>query len=107
MTKLRIRIYNWSPRKGLFEESDPKEFTNLYTITSISWKKDGSRLALVNFKYWPLYFSHQSSKTLPFKGNLTGCVDLYDCSLKKQLYKGKFEMTYVGLSQVRLDFNIF
>jgi intraflagellar transport protein 172 len=79
LTKLRIRIYNWSPRKGLFEESDPKEFTNLYTITSISWKKDGSRLAL---------------------GNLTGCVDLYDCSLKKQLYKGKFEMTYVGLSQV-------
>ena len=34
------------------------------------------------------------------KGNLTGCVDLFDCSLKKQLYKGKFEMTYVGLSQV-------
>jgi len=45
----------------------------------MAWKRDGSKLAI---------------------GNLTGCVDLYDCSLKKQLYKGKFEMTYVGLSQV-------
>ncbi len=27
-------------------------------------------------------------------------MDLFDCSLKKQLYKGKFEMTYVGISQV-------
>lgn len=43
----RLRIFNWSPRKGLFEESDPKEFTNLYTITAISWKRDGSRLAVV------------------------------------------------------------
>lgn len=75
----RLRVFNWSPRKGLFEESEPKEIPNYYTITSIAWKKDGSKLAI---------------------GNLTGCVDLYDCSLKKHLYKGKFEMTYVGLSQV-------
>lgn len=45
----RLRIYNWSPRKGLFEEADPKEFTNIYTITSIAWKKDGSRLAIVTY----------------------------------------------------------
>jgi intraflagellar transport protein 172 len=75
----RIRMYNWSPRKGLFEEGEPKELTNFYTITSMAWKYDGSKLAV---------------------GNLTGCVDWYDCSLKKQLYKGKFEMTYVGVSQV-------
>lgn len=43
----RLRVFNWSPRKGLFEENEPKEFTNLYTITSIAWKKDGSRLAIV------------------------------------------------------------
>lgn len=75
----RLRVFTWAARKGLFEENDPKEFTNYYSITSVSWKKDGSRLAI---------------------GNLTGCVDLFDSSLKKQLYKGKFEMTYVGLSQV-------
>ena len=34
------------------------------------------------------------------QGSLSGCVELFDCSLKKQLYKGKFEMTYVGASQV-------
>lgn len=75
----RLRIFTWAARKGLFEENDSKEFINYYAITSVSWKKDGSRLAI---------------------GNLTGCVDLFDTSLKKQLYKGKFEMTYVGVSQV-------
>lgn len=43
----RLRIYSWSPRKGLFEESEPKEIANLYTVTAIAWKKDGSRLAIV------------------------------------------------------------
>ena len=75
----RLRIYTWSPRKGLFEEAEPKELTNLYTITSMAWKRDGSKVAI---------------------GNLTGCVDLFDCSLKKQMYKGKFELTHVGSSQV-------
>ncbi len=75
----RLRIYTWSPRKGLFEENDPKELTNLYTITAIAWKRDGSKVAI---------------------GNLTGCVDLFDCSLKKQKLKGKFEVTHVGTSQV-------
>lgn len=43
----RLRIYNWSPRKGLFEESEPKEIPNYYTITSLAWKKDGSKLSIV------------------------------------------------------------
>lgn len=75
----RLRIYNWSPRKGLFEEGQSKEIANFYTISSLAWKRDGSKLCV---------------------GNLTGCVDVFDCSLKKKLYKGKFEITYVGLSQV-------
>lgn len=56
----RLRIFNWSPRKGLFEESDPKEFTNLYTLTSISWKRDGSRLAIVRTP------SYSNRNTCPF-----------------------------------------
>ena len=31
---------------------------------------------------------------------MCGGVELFDCALKRTVYKNKFEMTYVGLSQV-------
>lgn len=43
----RLRVYNWSPRRESWEETPPKEVENLYTITTLSWKGDGSRLAVV------------------------------------------------------------
>lgn len=43
----RLRVYNWSPRKGSWDESKFKEIPNLYTITALSWKRDGSRLIAV------------------------------------------------------------
>ncbi|XP_065670042.1 intraflagellar transport protein 172 homolog isoform X3 [Hydra vulgaris] len=75
----RLRVFNWSPRKTSWEESKPKEMKNLYTISSLSWKRDGSKLLV---------------------GTLCGGVELFDCCLKRSVYKDKFEMTYVGLSQV-------
>ncbi|XP_059212612.1 intraflagellar transport protein 172 homolog [Centropristis striata] len=75
----RLRVYNWAPRKGVWGEAKPKEILNLYTITSLAWKKDGSRLCA---------------------GTLCGGVELFDCCLRRTIYKNKFEMTYVGLSQV-------
>ena len=36
------------------------------------------------------------------QGSLCGAVELFDCCLRRVLYKNKFEMTYVGLSQVRM-----
>uniref|UniRef100_A0A672S8A0 Intraflagellar transport protein 172 homolog n=1 Tax=Sinocyclocheilus grahami TaxID=75366 RepID=A0A672S8A0_SINGR len=75
----RLRVFNWSPRKGIWDEASPKEIPNLYTITVLSWKKDGSRLSV---------------------GTLCGGVELFDCCLWRSIYKNKFEMTYVGLSQV-------
>ncbi|TRY86956.1 hypothetical protein DNTS_000647 [Danionella cerebrum] len=74
----RLRVFNWSPRKGTWDEASPKEIPNLYTITALSWKKDGSRLSV---------------------GTLCGGVEMFDCCLRRSLYKNKFEMTYVGLSQ--------
>ncbi|KAK2187488.1 hypothetical protein NP493_163g00012 [Ridgeia piscesae] len=50
----RLRVFNWSPRKGMFDEGKVKDIPNLYTITTLAWKKDGSRLIAVS----PL---HQSS----------------------------------------------
>ena len=50
----------------------------MYSVSSIAWKFDGSRLAL---------------------GTVTGAVDLYDACIRRYRYKGKFEFTYVSLSQ--------
>ncbi|KAK9531238.1 hypothetical protein VZT92_010676 [Zoarces viviparus] len=75
----RLRVFNWAPRRGVWDEANPKEILNLYTITSLAWKKDGSRLCA---------------------GTLCGGVELFDCCLRRAIYKNKFEMTYVGLSQV-------
>ncbi len=47
----RLRVFNWSPRKGQWDEGKAKEISNLYTITALAWKKDGSRLVAVSVIY--------------------------------------------------------
>ncbi|KAM4521459.1 intraflagellar transport protein 172 homolog isoform 2-T2 [Odontesthes bonariensis] len=74
----RLRVFNWAPRKGVWDEAKPKEIVNLYTITSLAWKKDGSRLCA---------------------GTLCGGVELFDCCLRRAIYKNKFEITHVSPSQ--------
>ena len=44
----RLRVFNWSPRKESWEPAPSKEIANLYTITALSWKRDGSRLVAVS-----------------------------------------------------------
>ena len=44
----RLRVYNWAPRREVWEEVPAKEIPNLYTITALSWKRDGSRLVAVS-----------------------------------------------------------
>eukprot|EP00048_Salpingoeca_helianthica_P023440 m.24360 g.24360 ORF g.24360 m.24360 type:complete len:1745 (-) comp8673_c1_seq1:35-5269(-) len=75
----RMRIFNFSSRRNGWDEAPVKTVDNLYSITALSWKLDGSRLAL---------------------GSLCGATELYDCCLRKTTYKGKFEFNYVGPSQV-------
>jgi intraflagellar transport protein 172 len=75
----RIRVYSWSSRKNLWEENASKEIKYLYSITALGWKKDGSRVAA---------------------GSLCGGVELFESVLKRAVWKNKFEMTYVGPSQV-------
>ncbi|KAF6776162.1 hypothetical protein AHF37_05369 [Paragonimus kellicotti] len=75
----RIRIFAWSPRKSSWEECKPKIIKHLYTITSMCWKKDGSKLTV---------------------GTLCGGVEQFDCCMKKRMYKNTFELNYVGPSQV-------
>ena len=75
----RIRVYSWSGRKNLWEENASKEIKYLYSITALDWKKDGSKVAA---------------------GSLCGGVELFESVLKRAVWKNKFEMTYVGPSQV-------
>ena len=75
----RLRLYSWSARKNFWEENRSKEFKHLYSITAMAWKKDGSRIAI---------------------GSLCGGVELLESVLKRSVWKGKFELTYVGPSQV-------
>ncbi|KAK3595246.1 hypothetical protein CHS0354_010853 [Potamilus streckersoni] len=75
----RLHTLNWSPRRQMWDEPKIKVIRNLYTVTVLSWKKDGSRVCA---------------------GTLCGGVELFDCCLKRTIYKNKFEITHVGLSQV-------
>ncbi|XP_037068847.1 intraflagellar transport protein 172 homolog [Pollicipes pollicipes] len=75
----RLRVFDWSPRRNLWEESKVKEIKNLYTVTSLTWKRDGSRVVC---------------------GSLCGSVELFDSALKRAVWNDRWEMTYVGPSQV-------
>ncbi|XP_012946593.1 intraflagellar transport protein 172 homolog [Aplysia californica] len=74
----KLRVLNWSPRRQMWEEPKLKEIHNLYTVTALAWKKDGSRV---------------------IAGTLCGGLEMFDCCLKRTLYKNKFEITHVGVSQ--------
>ncbi len=53
----------------------------LNSITALAWKKDGSKVAA---------------------GSLCGGVEMFESVLRRSVWKNKFEMTYVGPSQVRM-----
>ncbi|CUT99105.1 intraflagellar transport protein 172 [Echinococcus multilocularis] len=74
----KIRVYNFSIRKNVWEEFPPKVIRNLYTITAMCWKADGSKLTI---------------------GTLCGGVDQFDCCMKRKILR-YFEFVYVGPSQI-------
>ncbi|VDM16004.1 unnamed protein product [Hydatigera taeniaeformis] len=74
----RIRVYNFSIRKNVWDEVSPKVIPNLYTITAMCWKPDGSKLTI---------------------GTLCGGVDQFDCCIKRRIVRN-FELIYVGPSQI-------
>jgi intraflagellar transport protein 172 len=62
-----------------WEEKSITRVENMYSVTALDWKPDGDKLAV---------------------GTLCGVVDLYDVCVKRTMYKGGFELTYVSHSQV-------
>jgi intraflagellar transport protein 172 len=75
----RFYVYNYNSKRPEWTEASVKTIEDLYSVTGLCWKPDGSRLVI---------------------GSLCGSVDIFDTCMKKALYKGKFEFTYVAPSQV-------
>ncbi|KUF97591.1 L-amino-acid oxidase [Phytophthora nicotianae] len=71
--------FNFQHKTQSWELVGSKSIPNLYSVTALAWKHDGSRLAV---------------------GSVCGALDLYDACVRRYRYKGKFEFTYVSLSQV-------
>lgn len=65
----------------MWEESSVVNVSNIYTITAMRWKSDGSRLTT---------------------GSLCGVVDLYDACLRKIKMKGDWDVTYTSASSLIL-----
>jgi intraflagellar transport protein 172 len=62
-----------------WEEKGITTVDNMYSVTKLAWKSDGDKLAV---------------------GTVCGVVDTYDVCVKRAMYKGGFELTYVSHSQV-------
>ncbi|OXU27721.1 hypothetical protein TSAR_004638 [Trichomalopsis sarcophagae] len=75
----KVRIFDWSPRRNVWEENNSKSLTNFYTVTALAWRKDGSKLVV---------------------GSLCGAVEMFETILRRTLLRGSHEVSYVGPSQV-------
>lgn len=75
----RLRVYSYSLQRTQWEEAATIDVPNLYDITALSFRRDGSQLAV---------------------GTLCGAVEVYSASIKQYRYQGKFEFTYVSPRQV-------
>ncbi|RYH28435.1 hypothetical protein EON65_12160 [archaeon] len=74
-----IFTFNRNKDSMIWESRGATKVENMYSVTAMDWKPDGDKLAV---------------------GTLTGVVDLYDVCVKRTMYKGGFELTYVSHSQV-------
>lgn len=72
-------VISFNPQRGDYVEKAVKNIENLYSVTALCWKPDGSKLVI---------------------GSLCGSVDVFEICLRKARYKGKFEFVYVSVSQV-------
>ena len=72
-------VFGFNPRRPEWTEKTAKHIENLYSVTALCWKPDGTRFVI---------------------GSLCGSVDVFEICNRKVRYKGKFEFSYVSVSQV-------
>lgn len=95
----RFRTFSYNTRRQVWEDSGVVDIQNMYTLTALSWKRDGSK---VNFRRDFFEMKKMAGADIEqlVVGTLTGGLEMYDACLKRFKYKGKFEMVYVSPSQV-------
>ncbi|GMH63033.1 hypothetical protein TrST_g9919 [Triparma strigata] len=71
--------FSYNAKADSWDENEVKVVENMYSVTAMSWKDNGSSLAV---------------------GTLCGLLDLYDACIRRYTYKKIFELTYVSPSQV-------
>jgi intraflagellar transport protein 172 len=71
--------YAYYPRTREWREVARKDVPQLFTVTALGWKSDGSRLVV---------------------GSLCGGIDMFDACIRRTRYRDSFEFTYISLSQV-------
>lgn len=74
-------VYNYNSNRKEWEEKGQFKINNYYSITASCWKPDGTKF---------------------LTGNLCGSVDIYDISIKKMKFKGKFELDYISGSKLKV-----
>jgi intraflagellar transport protein 172 len=74
-----LYVYTRNKDSMGWESKSVTRVENMYSVTAMDWKSDGSVLAV---------------------GTLCGVVDFYDICVKRSIFKGGFEVTYVSHSQV-------
>ncbi|CAJ0583687.1 unnamed protein product, partial [Mesorhabditis spiculigera] len=77
----KLRLFSYNLRRGAWDEDTPLVINNMYTITALEWKGDGSAV---------------------YSGTLNGGATTIDCSLKKGIIRSRFETTHVAPSHVIL-----
>ncbi|XP_019698256.2 intraflagellar transport protein 172 homolog [Harpegnathos saltator] len=75
----KVRVLDWTPRRGIWEETNVRALPNFYTITALAWRRDGSKLVI---------------------GGLCGGVEQFETILRRTVVRGSHEVAYVGPSQV-------
>ncbi|XP_024868398.1 intraflagellar transport protein 172 homolog [Temnothorax curvispinosus] len=75
----KVRIFDWTPRRSVWEETNVRDLPNFYTVTALSWRRDGSKLVI---------------------GGLCGGVEQFETILRRTVVRGSHEVAYVGPSQV-------
>eukprot|EP00929_Paragymnodinium_shiwhaense_P046200 TRINITY_DN2351_c0_g3_i1.p1 TRINITY_DN2351_c0_g3~~TRINITY_DN2351_c0_g3_i1.p1 ORF type:complete len:1765 (+),score=574.01 TRINITY_DN2351_c0_g3_i1:160-5454(+) len=75
----RFLVFVYHPRDREWREEVQREVPNLYSVSALTWRADGSRLIV---------------------GSLCGGVDMFDVCIRRARYRGTHEFTYVSLSQV-------
>jgi intraflagellar transport protein 172 len=75
----RFFVFAYHAKNREWTEVVQKEVPNLYSVTALTWRADGSRLVV---------------------GSLCGGVDMFDVCIRRSRYRGTHEFTYISLSQV-------